>query len=198
MKNRRLLATVAAAAMAVLATPLAHAQASSFEGLSIGLGLTSADTTTEYVRGTSLSSTASDSNAVLQVQYNLALSDMLLLGLGATGYASDLKAGSISGRDYKIRDGFSLYVAPGLAFTRDWQGYAKLAYLNARLQDSAGNSYSFDNGWGYGLGVQALFGKHWFGQLEYMVNRYHDRAAAAGDTVKLQSNVYALTAGYQF
>ena len=43
-----------------------------------------------------------------------------------------------------------------------------------------------------------MFGKYWFGQLEYMVNQYKDRDAGAGDTVKLKSNVYALTAGYKF
>jgi opacity protein-like surface antigen len=93
---------------------------------------------------------------------------------------------------------YSLYVAPGYAFNGDWMGYGKLAYLNADLQDATGQSFNFNNGWGYGIGVQALFGKNWFGQLEYMVNQYNDRTPAPGDTLKLKSNVYALTAGYKF
>ena len=188
----------AVAATAALASSQAFAQASGFEGFGIGLGVTSADSTTEYVHGTALSSTGNDNNAVLQLQYNLALTDVFVLGLGGTANAGELKAGSIGGNQYKLKDAYSLYVAPGVAFTRDWQAYAKLAYLNANLQDSMGHSYSLSNGWGYGIGVQALFGKHWFGQLEYMVNQYKDRDAGAGDTIKLKSNVYALTAGYQF
>lgn len=194
MKKILLAATVAAA----FVTPLARAQAGSFEGLSIGLGITSADTTTEYVHGTSLSSTGNDNNGVLQLQYSKAVNDMFLVGFGVTANASNAKAGSIGTTQYKVKDAYSLYLAPGFVFTRDWLGYGKLAFLNANLTDSAGHSYSFDNGWGYGLGVQAMFGKNWFGQLEYMVNQYNDRAAAAGDTVKLKSNVYALTAGYKF
>jgi opacity protein-like surface antigen len=189
---------LAATATAFFVTPLAHAQAGSFEGLSIGLGVTSADTTTAYVHGGSLSSTHTDNNAVFQLQYNSAVNDMLLVGLGLSANASDLKAGSLGTNQYKIRDAYSLYVAPGFAFNRDWMGYAKLAYLNANLRDSQGHSYNFDNGWGYGLGVQAQFGKNWFGQLEYMVDQYNDRAPAPSDTLKLKSNIYTLTAGYKF
>jgi opacity protein-like surface antigen len=70
-------------------------------------------------------------------------------------------------------------------------------FKNANLTDSAGHSYSFDKGWGYGLGVQAMFGKNLFGQLEYMPNQYTDRDAAPGGTVKLESNVSGLAAGYE-
>ena len=195
MKKKLLLAATMAAAVV---TPLAHAQASNFQGFSVGLGVASAHTTTERVQGASLSSYSSDNNAVLQLQYNMAVNDVFLVGFGGTGYASDLKAGSIAGNSYKVRDGYSLFVAPGIAFSRDWQGFGKLAYLNANLRDSAGRSYSFDNGWGYGLGAQTMFGRNWFGQLEYMVNEYDDRAAAGGGTIKLKSNMYALTAGYKF
>ncbi len=189
---------LATAAIAALATPLVHAQSSSFEGFSIGLGATSADTTTEYVHGGSLSSTNNDYNGVFQLQYNAPVSDVFVVGVGLTANASDLKAGSIGANQYKVRDAYSLYVTPGYAFNRDWMGYAKLAYLNANLKDSLGNSYNFDNGWGYGLGVQAMFGKNWFGQLEYMVDQYNDRSVGAGDTLKLKSNIYMLTAGYKF
>lgn len=189
---------MAAAASAACVTPLAHAQASDFEGFGIGLGVTSANTTTEYVHGDSFNATSTDNDAVLQLQYNLAVNEVFLVGLGGTANAGDLTAGTIGATQYKVKDAYSLYVAPGYVFTKDWMGYGKLAYLNATLKDSNGQSFSFDNGWGYGIGLQAMFGKNWFGQLEYMVNQYNDRAPVPGDTLKLKANVYALSAGYKF
>lgn len=189
---------MAAAASAVFLTPLAQAQSSNFEGFGIGLGITSADTTTELVNGGSINSTNADSNAMLQLQYTAAVSDVFLVGMGATATNGELKAGTVGLNQFKVKDAYSIYVAPGYAFNSDWMGYGKLAYLNASLKDSTGRSYSFDNGWGYGVGVQAMFGKNWFGQLEYMVNQYNDRSAEPGYTLKLRSNVYALSAGYKF
>jgi outer membrane immunogenic protein len=190
---------MAAAVSAACVPPLAHAQAINFEGLGISLGVTSANTTTEYVHsGNSINATSNDNNAVLQLQYNMAVNEVFVVGLGGTVNAGDLKAGTLGNTQYKVKDAYSLYVAPGYAFSSDWQGYGKLAYLNANLKDSNGQSYSFDNGWGYGIGLQAMFGKNWFGQLEYMVNQYADRSPAPGDTLKLKANVYALSAGYKF
>jgi opacity protein-like surface antigen len=194
--NKLLLAALTASAACV--TPLAQAQAHSFEGFGIGLGVASSDTTTAYVHGGAINSTDLDSNGILQLQYNAAVNQVLLMGFGATANVGDLKAGNIGSNPYKLKDAYSLYIAPGYAFSSEWMGYGKLAYLNARLTDSLGHGYSFDNGWGYGIGVQTMFSKNWFGQLEYMFNEYADRTPAAGDTLKLKSSAYALTAGYKF
>ncbi|RFO96094.1 hypothetical protein DIC66_15365 [Rhodoferax lacus] len=193
---RKLLTAIATAA--ALVTPLAHAQANNFEGFSVGLGVTSADTTSEVVTGTSTNASNTDNNAVLQLQYNMAVNNTFVVGFGGTANLGDLKAGTFGANQKKLKDGYSLYVAPGYVFTKGWMGYAKLAYLNASLQNSTGSSLSFDNGWGYGLGVQALFGKNWFGQAEYMVDQYNDRSSMPGQTDKLKSSVFALTAGYKF
>lgn len=189
---------LAAAVGAACVTPLAQAQTRNFEGFGIGLGATLANTTTEYVHGSSLNSTDTDTNAVLQLQYSAAVNEVFVMGVGATLSGGDLKAGTIANNPYKLRNTYSLYVAPGYAFNGDWMGYGKLAYLNTDLRDAYGNTFNFDSGWGYGLGVTAMFGKNWFGQLEYMVHQYNDRTPVPGDSLKLKSNMYALTAGYKF
>jgi opacity protein-like surface antigen len=193
---KKLLTAVATAA--ALATPMAHAQANDFEGFSVGLGVTSADTTSEVVTGTSSSASNTDNNAVLQLQYNMAVNNTFVVGFGGTANVGDLRAGTFGPNQNKLKDGYSLYLAPGYAFSKGWMGYVKLAYLNASLQNSAGRSLSFDNGWGYGIGVQALFGKNWFGQAEYMADQYNDRSGMPGETDKLKSNILALTVGYRF
>jgi hypothetical protein len=42
-----------------------------------------------------------------------------------------------------------------------------------------------------------MFTRNWYGQAEYMNNKYSDRAVL-GNTVKLKSDVISLTAGYKF
>jgi hypothetical protein len=152
---------MAAAVGAACLTPLAQAQTRNFEGFGIGLGATLTNTTTEYVQGGSLSATDNDTHALLQLQYNAAVNDVWVLGLGAILSGGDLNAGSIAHNLYKMKNTYSLYVAPGYVLNGDWMGYGKLAYLNTDLRDASGNSFNFDSGWGYGVGLQALFGKNW-------------------------------------
>jgi len=187
------------AATAALLGPLVQAQAASFEGFSVGLAATSANTTTEDVlNGVSQSVSDTDSNAVLQLQYTSAITDTFMLGAGLTANLSDLKSGNFGNNQTKLKNGYSLYLAPGIAFNNNWMGYAKVAYVNASLQNSSGSTVNFDTGWGLGLGVQAMFGKNWFGQAEYMADQYNDRNPVPNDTVKLKSNIFSLAVGYKF
>ena len=189
---------IAAALGTLFMAPQAFAQANNFRGVSAGLSLNVAETKTEdVVKGSSKSATDTDNNFTLQLQYNMALNDMYVLGIGGTVNVGDLKAGKIGTSQIKEKEAYSLYVAPGYAFNGSWLGYGKLAFLNASL-DGGGSTVKFDEGYGYGLGLQVLFNKNWFGQAEYMINQYSDRNAAVGETVKLKSGIYALTAGYKF
>lgn len=189
----------AAAVCSALATPMVHAQAQHFEGMDISLGITVSQTTSEVVSSlASRSASATDNNMALQLQYNWPLGDSFLLGLGGTVGLGDQKSGDFGNVSAKVKDAYSLYLAPGYAFNETWMGYGKLAFLNANLQLSNGKSQGFDNGVGYGIGVQAAFDKHWYGQVEYMVNRYQDRSPSSFETVKLKSDVYTLSAGYRF
>ncbi len=190
---------IAAALGTLLMAPQVFAQAGNFRGFSAGLTLNVAETKTEDVfKGVSKSATDTDNNIALQLQYNMALNDVFVLGLGGTANLGDLKAGKIGTSQIKEKEAYSLYVAPGYAFNNNWLGYGKLSYLNANLDNGGGGSVKFDEGYGYGLGLQVLFTKNWFGQAEYMINQYADRTPSAGETVKLKSGIYALTAGYKF
>ncbi|NVO05320.1 MAG: porin family protein [Rhodoferax sp.] len=191
MKKPLLAATVLAACLA----SQAYAQASNFQGLSLGLGLNMADTKTE---SGAASASDTDNNGVLQVQYNWALGNAFVLGAGATANLGDLKAGKFGAAQAKEKDAYSLFVAPGYAFNSSLLGYGKLAYLNAKLENGAGTSLNFDDGYGLGLGVQALFSRSWFLQAELMANKFSDRSTPTGTTVKLKSDAFSLTAGYKF
>lgn len=187
-----------AALCGALVAPQVFAQAGNFQGLSAGLGLNVADSTAEAVLpGLSNKGTDSDANFLLQLQYNIAVSEVLVLGFGGTANFGDLKAGSLTPSQHvKIKDAYSLYVAPGYAFNNMWLGYGKLAYLSANT-DTLGINTRFDGGYGVGFGVQALFGRNWFGQAEIMVNQYNDQSFL-NESDRLKSNVFSLSAGYRF
>jgi opacity protein-like surface antigen len=197
MKKRIIALSACAAA---LAAPQAFAQAANFQGFSAGIGVNIADTRTEFNNGgPSFSGTDTDNNAFLQLQYNAALSDNVVLGFGGTVGLGDLKAGKPNRVQDKQTDSYSLYVAPGYAFNDTWLGYGKIAYINGKLKDERGNSVNFDDGYAYGLGVQVLFNKHWYGQAEIMRNEFSDRhPVLPTNTVKLRSDVYSFAVGYKF
>ena len=179
--------------------PAAFAQSNAFQGLGAGVSLNVADSTSEaLVPGVFYKGTDTDNNFALQLQYNMALNDVFLLGFGGSANFGDLKAGKLGPvGQIKIKDAYSLYLAPGYAFNSTWLGYGKLAYLNANASSANGGSTKFDNGYGYGIGLQAMFTKNWFGQVEYMINQYNDKSSL-NETDKLKNSVYSLTAGYKF
>lgn len=192
--------TIALSTCAVaLAASQAFAQSTQFQGLSAGFGFNLADTTTEKTTsGVANSGVNTDVNGFLQLQYNIALDEKFVLGLGGTIGFGDLKAGNLGSSQFKERDNYSAYVAPGYAIDARWLGYGKVAYLNGKSITEQGNSESFDNGFGYGLGAQLLLNKHWFGQAEYMHNQYGDRDTLFGNRLKLQAEVFSIAAGYKF
>ncbi len=184
---------------AALAAPQAFAQSTHFKGLSAGFGFNLADSMTEKTAsGFSNSGVNTDINGFLQLQYNIALDEKFVLGVGGTIGIGDLKAGSVGMSQYKDKDSYSVYVAPGYAIDSRWLGYGKVAYLSTKSITERGNSVNFDGGFGYGLGVQMMINKHWYGQAEYMHNRYGESDTLFGNRIKLQSDVLSIAAGYKF
>eukprot|EP01041_Mallomonas_annulata_P040002 gene40002-63812_t len=88
---------IASAIVATFVTPQAFAQAKNFEGFSVLGGVNLVSGTTE-VTSTVFNGSASESsqNLGLQAQYNFALGESFVLGLGANIGLGDLKAGVLS------------------------------------------------------------------------------------------------------
>ena len=191
--------TLSVAVACAFAIPQVFAQSQGFKGLSAGVGFNVAESTSSLsLANTTRSLTDTDNNFALQVQYNVAMSQSLLLGLGTNIGFGNLKAGQFVPGQAKIKDSYSLYVAPSVAISDTVLAYGKLAYLNAKAENAYGHSVNFDNGYGYGIGLQYLYTKNWFGQVELMINQYNDKSPAPGETDKLKNGVYSLTAGYKF
>ena len=190
---------IVAIACTTLFAAQAFAQANNFAGPSIGLRVDIADTTSEVNRvGFSANGTDRDTNAALQAEYAMAMNSNFVLGLGASVGLGDFKAGMLANKQAKLKDSYSLYVAPGYAFNSGWLGYGKLSYVVANVQVPGADTVRFDSGYGLGLGLRVNFDRNWYGQAELSVNQYNDRNAVPGETEKLKASMYSLTAGYRF
>ena len=115
-----------------------------------------------YLAGKSSSknSFASGFNAA----YGCALSDYVVLSVGASYALSDAKFGQVTYVEDgstvygigKIKDRWSVFVAPGYRFAPQWLGYARLAYRSARSHYTdtlVGSGRSIHHGFGYGAGA---------------------------------------------
>ncbi len=181
--------TILALASTALATPLVFAQAQNFEGLSMGAHLANAKTTIEDATGSiDGTSTGVDLNA----QYNWALGQDFVLGVGVTMGTGNQKAGTTAGGvEFTTKNRYALEFTPGVAVSKDVLVYGKIAALNATVESPA--SSDAITGVGYGLGVRGMVDKNMFWQVGYDLNQYQEKNAA-----KTKSNVFSLGVGYKF
>lgn len=202
MKKLLIASTVAATFFA----PQAFAQAQNFEGPSLTASVNFATGTTEVASNTfNGTSTESSQNLALQAQYNFALGNQFVLGLGLTLGVGDLKAGTwvMSGVNVvsKQKESSSVYIAPGFAATPSLLVYGKLAALQSKVEASsptASVSATF-SGVGYGAGVQSYFSKNIYAQVELMQNNYADRYFTLNnETDKGKSTALTIGVGYKF
>lgn len=197
---------IAAVAVAVTVfAPQAFAQAKNFEGFSLGANLNIASSTTE-ITSTIFNgkSTESGQNLGLQGQYNFALGDSFVLGVGFGAGLGDLKAGTITSGGttltIKQKEAYSVYVAPGVAINDSVLLYGKVAAISGKFESSAATtSTTAVSGVGYGFGVQSYINKNLFIQGEFMQNNYADRTFAAfTETDKNNASVFSIGIGYKF
>lgn len=181
--------TILALACTALTTPLVFAQAKNFEGFSIGASLANTKTTIDSAgASTDGTTTGLDLNA----QYNWALGQAFVLGVGVNLGTGSNKAGTApGGADITVKDRYALEFTPGYAVSKDVLVFGKVASLSASA-DGGGGSTSI-SGLGYGLGVRGMMDKNTFWQVGYDSNKYDEKN---GFTAK--SSVFSLGVGYKF
>jgi hypothetical protein len=196
---KQTIAYIGALVAAVLAGPQAFAQAKSFEGFSIAGGANIANsnfgrTTNTGAANTSVTSTSAD--AVLQAQYDYAAGEKFLIGVGATLDLGELTFGQWmpSNIALKMKDRYSLYVAPGYALNNTTLVYAKLAYISGTFYDPHTIVLP---GTGLGVGLKIMGGSNVFYQIELSNSDYANREYLDA-TDKFSINALTLSVGYKF
>lgn len=148
----------------VAVAPAMAQQANQFAGFSVGGALAYRHTNVDMKGFLNSSPSANDGVAALDASYAFALSPQWSLALGGTYDLNKTDGGSVSYRDgsrtgnvsVKLKNHWSLYLAPGYAFAKDWQVYGKLAYhrIQGEYRDSLFPSGTTSHdGVGYGVGL---------------------------------------------
>lgn len=180
--------TILTLACTALATPLVFAQAKNFEGFSLGASVSS----TKTVIDTAAASTDGSTTGVnLNAQYNWALGQQYVLGVGIDVGLLKNNAGNIFGKDTSTKNRYALELTPGIALSPDLLVFGKLASLSATIDD--GTNTSDITGIGYGIGIRGLADKNTYWQVGYDSNRYFEKSNATG-----KSTALTLGFGYKF
>jgi opacity protein-like surface antigen len=195
MKNIRIFA----AAAACLVTPFAFSQTSNFEGFSILGGVNVAASTFEVIakNGPSPQAAAStSSNFLAQGEYTFSVGSQITLGLGATIGIGDLVFGTIPDNpEFKLKETYSAYIAPGYLLNESTLVYAKLASISGSIYNIKGSESL--SGMGYGVGARFLSNKNMYYQIEFIQNQYKDKEDSS-KTYKTKGSVVSFGVGYKF
>ena len=156
--------TISLLALAICATQSIAAEPA-FTGFTLGATAGLAHTRVDYsgyIEGKS--STKDDFVGAINAGYGIALGDNAVLSIGATYVLNSAKFGQVNYQegaqtvyvDGKLKDHWSVFVAPGLRFSPQWLAYAKFGYHQARseytdtLMESGTSNH---HGFGYGAGI---------------------------------------------
>ena len=177
-----------ALACAALATPLVFAQANNFEGLSMAATLANTKTTVDTTGAASIDGTSTGLD--LTAQYNWALGQEFVLGVGLNMGTGSNKAGTSGATDVVTKNRYALEFTPGFAISKDVLVYGKIASLSATVDSATSDSIT---GLGYGVGVRGMVDKNMFWQVGYDSNKYQEK-----NTSTVKSSVFSLGVGYKF
>ena len=178
---------IASAIVATFVTPQAFAQAKNFEGFSVTGALNINNNKGEAVSAVD----RTESNIGAVAQYDAALGQSFVLGFGASMGLTDFNIAA----DAKLKNTYSLFIAPGFAVSNNTLVYGKIASVSAKAEFT--NSSVDMSGLGYGIGARYFSSKNVFFQAEYMSNKYDDKKVGT-TTFKNQTGVFSLGVGYKF
>ncbi len=185
------------AACLIVAAPQVFAQAKNFEGFSLGAN---AEFTRSTVDANGLSDSGNSSGLGLQAQYNFALTNQFVLGVGATLSFGNHNAASNTGPlgvTVYSKNNTSLDLTPGFALSDSMLLYGKISALSGTAQDDTFSTSTNLSGIGYGIGLRSMIDKNLFFQIGYDSNKYND-ITDNGVSVSPKSSIFSLGMGYKF
>lgn len=178
----------------------AFAQANAFEGFSAGVKVSSVGASTSFsAPGASVNMGQQSVVPTLEVGYTYGLNKEIALGLTATYDLAEAKTGSADDLNFKQTDHYSINFKPGYVFNNTTMVYAILGY-NSMTGKASAQGYSANqsfNGFGAGLGIQALVTKNVYIQAEAQQITYSGQTKS-GVTYTPSATVGTVGVGYKF
>jgi outer membrane immunogenic protein len=194
------------AAVAVTSfVPHVFAQSRNFEGMSLGVNLSAASSSSE-ISGAGFSNKNGDTSSHMGIQaaYGFPMGEAFVLGVGATYDFGDLKGGSTSasGTAYELKgkERYSVYIEPGFVISNSSIVYAKIGYqgMKGEINLSTGQTFSDDYfGAGYGAGIRTMVNKNLYFQAEFIQANF-DEKIQNGIRSKPSATIGTIGVGYKF
>jgi outer membrane immunogenic protein len=186
-----------AVALGALGASQVFAQAKSFEGFNVGANAEINHATMSASDGSS----GSDHSAGLglQANYNWALGDQFVLGLGAGLSTGHHDAGTYAGgSNASVKDRYSIDLMPGYAINNSLLVYGKLSAVSATALSTDGANTATVHGTGYGVGLRGLISSQTYWQAGLDTYRFNDVTFNTGITASLKNDVFSVGVGYKF
>lgn len=191
---------IASALVASSTGAFAQASANAFDGFSAGVKVSSVGASTALsADGASTNMGQQSVVPTIELGYAYGVSKEISLGLTATYDLAETKAGTADNLNFKNTDHYSINFKPGYVFNNNTMVYAILGYNSMTGKASAGG-YSANqtfNGFGAGLGIQALVTKNIYIQAEAQQITYSG-ATKSGVTYTPSATVGTFGVGYKF
>jgi len=178
----------------------AFAQANAFDGFSAGVKVSSVGaSTTISAPGFSTNMGQQSVVPAVELGYTYGVSKEIALGLTATYDLADTKSGSVDGLNFKSTQHYSINFKPGYVFNNATMVYAILGYnaMTGKVSDAGYSETQNFNGFGAGLGIQALLTKNVYIQAEAQQITYSG-VTKAGVTFTPSATVGTVGLGYKF
>lgn len=190
---------------AAMVPAVAVADSKNFSGFSLYGALNHSSTTVELkYEGTSFNGLGKQSiSGALGADYGFALGQSSVLLVGATYDLSNpefLKASSsdttLTG---KVKQRYSVYLAPGVTVSPQTMLYAKLSYESGKAELSASGESESETfrGVGYGFGIRTFLDKNIFAGVEVARINYNDKGFD-GVNVGTGTTIGSVQLGYKF
>lgn len=196
---------IASAIAVSLMAPQAFAQASNFQGFSLGANLNAANFANEFnANGQTFKNGDKSANGGVQAAYGFGINDSFVMGLGVTYALGDLRAGSASsggvGYELKAKNLYSVYLEPGFVISNSTMAYAKVSYQHTKgeMSLSTGDTQSEDySGVGYGAGIRTVLDKNVYLQVEFSQLLFNEKTTG-GLISKPSATIGTIGFGYKF
>lgn len=188
-----------------VATSSAFAQTAKFEGASVIGNISQMTTSTKLSADeTQMDGLGKSATAVsIGADYGIKLDSKAVVLLGATYNITkpemlSFNDGNGTSFEFKQKNAYSLYVAPGYAVSENALIYGKLSYNKTKVEASGDivGDQSF-NGMGYGVGTRIFVDKNLFVNLEWHQINFGSETALDAQW-KPKATVGSIGIGYKF
>jgi opacity protein-like surface antigen len=197
--QKKLLITVLLSFSAAGVMAQTNSQTNPFEGISIGVSVSSVGGSTDLSGARSANMGQQSVVPAVEAGYAFGVTKDIALGLTGTYDLADTKGGSDGSANLVGKKHYSINFKPGYVLGESNMIYALLGYnrMSGTLNNNGYTGSSNLNGIGYGIGIETLLNKNIYLKVEGQQVQYSS-STVSGLTFKPSTTIATLGLGYKF